>query len=310
MKIYKDPFTQLNTETAVALGFFDGVHAGHAAVITKAAEYAKENGLETVIWTFDFSPKSVFSKEPVHYITDNGEKCRLFEKLGADILISFPFTDKIRDMECEEFADTVLKKCLKAKKVFCGFNYSFGAGGKGTPQMLKELCAKNGTETEILAPVKTEGGAVSSSRIREAIENGDAAMARILLGRPYSVTGKVNHGKKLGRTLGFPTANQIIDKEKVIPKDGVYLTRVEIDSKEYYGITDIGVKPTVGENERGAETYIFGLDKDLYGRQITVEFLHYLRSEKKFDGIESLKAQIAADEKKAKKLIENEKKNL
>lgn len=297
MKIFCQPFTQLNTETAVALGFFDGVHAGHKAVISKAVEHARKSGLKSVIWTFDESPKNA----PV--ITDTEERKHLFEEMGVDILISFPFDNKVRTMECVEFIEVILKDRLKAQKVFCGFNYSFGAGGKGDPETLKTLCAEHGIETEILPPVEKDNIVVSSSRIRELIEKGDITKATDLLGRPYSLCGVINHGKKLGRTIGFPTANQIIENKKVIPKDGVYLTRVLFDGKVLYGITDIGVKPTVGEHARGAETYIFDFEGDLYGKNIKTEFLEYLRSEKKFDSIEQLVKQINRDTEKAKEIL-------
>ncbi len=297
MKVYRHPFTQLNSKTSVALGFFDGVHAGHSAVISNAVEYAKENGLTSVVWTFDSSPK----KAPV--ITDEHERRELFEKMGVDILITFPFDDSVKSIVCEDFAKRVLKDCLNAQKVFCGFNYSFGAGGKGNPEKLKILCAENEIETQVVSPVNDGNAAVSSSRIREMIEKGEVADACRLLGRPYSIYGKVNHGKKLGRTIGFPTANQEIKNKKVMPGDGVYLTRVTVDGKEYFGITDIGVKPTVGEHARGAETFIFGYNGDLYEKNIKTEFLECLRGEKKFESVEELKCQISADADKAKELI-------
>lgn len=303
MEVFCQPFTQLNTETAVALGFFDGVHTGHQAVISQTVRYAKEKGLNAVVWTFDNSPKSVFSGQDIPVITTAAEKQKLFEEMGVDILISFPFDEKVQKLECADFAEEILYKCLRAKKVFCGFNYSFGAGGKGTPEMLNKLCASKGIDTEILAPVEKAWGTVSSSRIREMIEKGDVSKAAELLGRPYSVYGTVTHGKKLGRTIGFPTVNQVIESKKVIPKDGVYLTRVLLNGDAYYGITDIGVKPTVGTHTRGAETYIFGFKGDLYGKNIKTEFLEYLRKEKKFESVDELKKQISCDEQKAKEIL-------
>ena len=303
MEVFGLPFTQLNTETAVALGFFDGVHTGHRAVISQTVKYAKDNGLKAVVWTFDDSPKSVFSGLDIPVITTAAEKQKLFEEMGVDILISFPFDERVQKLKCADFTEEILNKCLKAKKVFCGFNYSFGAGGKGTPELLKKLCKDKSIETEILAPVEKACGTISSSRIREMIENGDVSKARELLGRPYSIYGTVNHGKKLGRTIGFPTVNQVIESKKVTPKDGVYLTQVCFDGNVYYGITDIGVKPTVGTHARGAETYIFEFEDDLYGKNIKIEFLEYLRGEKKFLSVEQLKTQISCDEQKAKDIL-------
>ncbi len=302
MTVFTCPFTELNRPSAVALGYFDGVHIGHRQVISAANGYAKENGINAVIWTFENSPKSAFEKKK---ISDENEKKRIFESLGTDVLITFPFEENVRSLECEEFVIKVLKKCLKAKKVFCGFNYSFGAGGKGTPETLKELCRKYDIETEIIPPVMLDGEAVSSSRIRRLIEEGGVENACRLLGRPYCLTGEIIDGKKLGRTIGFPTANMLIPDEMTVPADGVYLTATVVDGKKYYGITDIGTKPTVGTHRRGAETFIFDFDGDIYGKTVKTEFIKYLRGEKKFSTLDELTAQISKDSENARRIIDS-----
>ncbi|MBQ2324667.1 MAG: bifunctional riboflavin kinase/FAD synthetase [Clostridia bacterium] len=300
MTVYNCHFTELNNPSAVALVYFDGVHIGHKAVISSAREYAEEKKINTVIWTFENSPKSVFDKKK---LSDEDEKKRIFESLGTDVLITFPFDESVRKLECEEFVIKVLKRCLKAKKVFCGFNYTFGAGGKGDPEALKALCEKHGIETEIIPPVLLDGAPVSSSRIRSLIEEGDIENANRLLGRPYCLQGEVIDGKKLGRTIGFPTANTLIPENMTVPKDGVYLTKTIFNGNEYYGITDIGTKPTVGTHRRGAETYIFDFEENIYGRIIRTEFLKYLRGEKRFETLDELIAQITTDSEYAKKII-------
>ena len=298
MTVYNAPFAKLNCKTAVALGFFDGVHVGHKTVIENAVKYSRENNIPAVVWTFINSPKkSALS------ITDNDERKALFETLGVDILIAFPFSEDVKGLTKDKFVNTVLKENLNAEKVFCGFNYSFGAGGKGTPEELKQLCEKQDISVEISKEISVDGETVSSTRIREYIENGFPEKASRLLGRPYSISGTVTNGKKLGRTLGFPTANVNLPKNKVIPKDGVYLTKTEFDGKFYCGITNIGTNPTVEDKQRRAENYIFDFSEDIYGNEIKIEFLRFIRGEKKFDSVESLAEQVKKDIETAKEKV-------
>ncbi len=299
MTVYNAPFVKLNGKTAVALGFFDGVHEGHKAVINAAVKYSRENNIPAVVWTFINSPKKTALS-----ITDNDERKALFEAQGVDILIAFPFSEDVKGLTKDEFVNTVLKDCLNAEKVFCGFNYSFGAGGKGTPEELKKLCESQGIFVEISDEISVQDETVSSTKIREYIENGFPEKAGRLLGRPYSINGTVSHGKKLGRTLGFPTANIKIGENKVIPKDGVYFTVTEFEGKRFYGITNIGTNPTVEDTQRRAENFIFDFDGDLYGKEIKIEFLKYIRGEKKFDSVETLAKQVKKDIETAKGYME------
>lgn len=299
MTVYNAPFVKLNGKTAVALGFFDGVHEGHKAVINAAVKYSRENNIPAVVWTFINSPKKTALS-----ITDNDERKALFEAQGVDILIAFPFSEDVKGLTKDEFVNTVLRNCLNAEKVFCGFNYSFGAGGKGTPEELKKLCESQGISVEISDEISVQGETVSSTKIREYIENGFPEKAGRLLGRPYSINGTVSHGKKLGRTLGFPTANIKIGENKVIPKDGVYFTVTEFEGKRFYGITNIGTNPTVEDTQRRAENFIFDFDGDLYGKEIKIEFLKYIRGEKKFDSVETLAKQVKKDIETAKGYME------
>lgn len=299
MTVYNAPFVKLNGKTAVALGFFDGVHEGHKAVINAAVKYSRENNIPAVVWTFINSPKKTALS-----ITDNDERKALFEAQGVDILIAFPFSEDVKGLTKDEFVNTVLKDCLNAEKVFCGFNYSFGAGGKGTPEELKKLCESQGIFVEISDEISVQDETVSSTKIREYIENGFPEKAGRLLGRPYSINGTVSHGKKLGRTLGFPTANIKIGENKVIPKDGVYFTVTEFEGKRFYGISNIGTNPTVEDTQRRAENFIFDFDGDLYGKEIKIEFLKYIRGEKKFDSVETLAKQVKKDIETAKGYME------
>ncbi|MBO5981880.1 MAG: bifunctional riboflavin kinase/FAD synthetase [Clostridia bacterium] len=299
MIIFTEPFVQIKGKSAVALGFFDGVHVGHKAVIENAVKYSRENNIPAVVWTFLNSPKKASLS-----ITDNDERKAFFEALGVDILIVFPFSDDVKGLTKDKFVNTVLKENLNAQKVFCGFNYSFGAGGKGTPEELKQLCEKQDISVEISKEISVDGETVSSTRIREYIENGFPEKASRLLGRPYSISGTVTNGKKLGRTLGFPTANVQIPENKVFPKDGVYLTVTSFEGKSLYGITNIGTNPTVDEKIRRAENFIFDFGEDIYGKEIKIEFLRFIRGERKFDSVELLAAQVKKDIETAKSYIE------
>ncbi len=300
MTVFNEPFVKLNGKTAVALGFFDGVHEGHKAVINAAVKYSRENNIPAVIWTFVNSPKKTALS-----ITDNDERKVIFEALGVDTLIAFPFSGDVKGLTKAEFVNTVLRDCLNAEKVFCGFNYSFGAGGKGTPEELKKLCESQGISVEISEEISVQGETVSSTKIREYIENGFPEKANALLGRPYSINGAVSHGKKLGRTLGFPTANIKICENKVLPKDGVYFTVTEFEGKRFYGITNIGTNPTVEDKQRRAENYIFDFNGDLYGKEIKIKFLSFIRGEKKFDTVELLAEQVKKDIQTAKSYIQH-----
>ena len=299
MIVFTEPFVQIKGKTAVALGFFDGVHVGHKAVIENAVKYSRENNIPSVVWTFLNSPKKASLS-----ITDNDERKALFEALGVDLLIAFPFSEDVKGLTKDKFVNTVLKENLNAQKVFCGFNYSFGAGGKGTPEELKQLCEKQDISVEISKEISVDGETVSSTRIREYIENGFPEKASRLLGRPYSISGTVTNGKKLGRTLGFPTANVHIPENKVFPKDGVYLTVTSFEGKSLYGITNIGTNPTVDEKIRRAENFIFDFGEDIYGKEIKIEFLRFIRGERKFDSVELLAAQVKKDIETAKSYIE------
>ena len=192
---------------------------------------------------------------------------------------------------------------MKSKHIVCGFNYRFGKGGSGDTELLRKLCKKNNIGISIIPPITVDGITVSSSEIRTAIENGNVELAEKLLGRPYSLRAKVINGKHLGHTLGFPTVNQEFEGGKAVPLYGVYLTRTRIDKKTKYGITNIGIQPTVNANRLYAETNIFDFSGDLYGKIITVEFLRFLRTERKFDSVDDLKAQISNDVQKAKNML-------
>ena len=305
MKIYSTINYSSKNPSVVALGCFDGVHLGHREVIRTARAIADSQGIPCSVWTFDEPPRNYFLKNAVPLITNKDQKAALISKLGVDKFISVPFTKETAKISAEDFFFEILKKRLKAAHIVCGFNYSFGEGGKGNVDMLRKLCEDAKIGLTVLDPISVSGITVSSSAIRDALKAGETEKANALLGRPFSLKTVVISGQHLARKLGFPTVNQSFPSRMLIPSYGVYVTRVSIEgrSKKYYGITNVGIRPTVGGNTVYAETNIFDFSGDLYGRWVKVEYLHFIREERKFDDIEALASQIDKDIAEAKAYI-------
>lgn len=284
----------------VALGCFDGVHVGHTELIRQARRIADEASLPLAVFSFAQPPKSFFSKGPMRLLTSRDEKKRIMASLGADLFVCVPFDGSIANITAEQFFLDVLKNRLNASHVICGFNYRFGKNGLGNADLLRDLCKKSEIGISVVSPVEINGAPVSSSAIRRALEDGNVRSANLLLGRPYSISSTVVSGQQLGRTLGFPTVNQIFDQGLMPPKNGVYLSRVRIGHAVKKAITNVGVRPTVDGQTLCAETNIFDFEGDLYGKKIRVEFLEFIRPEQKFDSLEQLSAQVHRDIEKAK----------
>jgi len=281
----------------ILLGIFDGVHIGHAALIDAALELKRETGLPIVMYTFSSNPKS---SRLIH--TDE-RKAAVAADMGVDEVYFEEFTQDIKEMLCEDFVRKILDEKLLAKYVIVGENYRFGYNRAGSARRLKTICARRGIEVVIVPTVKR----VSSSRIRNMIEGGRIEDANKLLSREFCVTGTVAHGSKVGRILGFCTANLPLPPGGVIPKSGVYFTNAEIGGARYDSITNVGTKPTFGGNGITAETHIFDFDKELYGQTITVYFLKCAREERRFNSADELKAQINRDMRRAKIYFEGRK---
>lgn len=278
----------------LALGFFDCMHLGHQAIIAAAREYARARALETVVFTFTTSPKIFGDGKSVYTFS---ERSRIYAECGADRLISVDFDRKTRDTSPAVFLDGLFEK-ENIKAVFCGEDYRFGAGGAGDTVFLKSYCDKKGATLEVLATVKRDGEKVSSTRVRELLENGNIGKANELLGEPYRITSEVVAGRGEGRKFGFPTANVRLYADKIYPADGVYATRVKIDDKLYYGATNVGKKPTFGDESVSIETFVDEYSGDLYGKTITLFFVGRLRAIEKFSSPEELAKKIMSDVKK------------
>lgn len=296
--------------TAVELGFFDGVHKGHAAVIGAAtahaatAHAAQSEGMETAVVTFRRRPE-LPGGPPAPEITCRALKEQILQSLRADTVAYLDF-EQVRDLSPSEFLE-LLCGWFDVRFVSCGFNYRFGKNAAAGARELKELCAARGIVAAEAAPVCVDGGPVSSTRIRALLERGDAVSARRLMGRPFAFWAEVVHGRQLGRTLGTPTINQVPEAPQLFPRYGVYASRVELDGRLWPGVTSVGVKPTVEEHAQpSAETYIPGFSGDLYGRTLRVDLLEFLRPELRFGGLEALKAQMGRDTEQALQIAEGD----
>jgi riboflavin kinase/FMN adenylyltransferase len=285
----------IGVNTAIALGNFDGLHIAHMEVISAVIDYAKAHDLTSMVYTFSEHPKNVTDRTgEVRYITPTQQKEAVLKKTGLDILYLDIFTPELMKMTPEAFL-VYLKEALGAKFLSVGYNYTFGYKASGDVAFLEKWCSANDVELYVAKPVYLEGKPVSSSRIRKSISVGNVELAVRMLGRPYFVSGCVEHGRKLGTSLGFPTVNTKVNECSVLPKFGVYVTHTFIDGVMHKSITNIGIKPTIGTNELTIETYIIDFEGDLYGKDIRVDFLVFLRDEKKFASYEALSEQIASD---------------
>lgn len=294
MQTYRIPTTSSipSRPRAVALGFFDGVHIGHRAVISRAVGVA---GTAPAVFTFEKLPRKTAAGE----LLTAAAKESALESLGVEELFAADF-EAMRELSPEAFVRQVLRDMLCATAVCCGYNFHFGKDGKGDVALLRQLCAACGIRLIAVEPVMAGGEPVSSSRIRRLIEQGDMQAANRLLGRSLTIDATVVDGQHLGRKLGTPTINQPLPPELVRPRFGVYASAVLIDGEVTYGVTNIGVHPTVGETAPLAETWIPPFSGDLYGRQVPVMPVAFLRPETRFSSVEELRRQILADGAMAK----------
>lgn len=285
---------QLEKRSVVTLGKFDGLHRGHDKLITRTLELGKK-GYDTVVFTFDVSPLVKLGTRITRTLLTNEERKVLLERKRIDCLIECPFVPELIQMEPEDFMREVLAVQLRAAYVIVGPDFHFGYKRKGTPELLKKLGHRYGFEVEILDKEMEEEREISSTWIRETLREGRIEKVNHLLGYPYFVKGKVVHGRQLGRTWGLPTINQIPENGKLLPPFGVYASKTYINGEEFYGISNIGVKPTVEVPFAGVETYLFECNENLYGKEAWVEFYHFVRPECKFDSVEELREQIQRD---------------
>lgn len=292
-------------DTLLSIGVFDGVHLGHQHLLKHLRREARERGYLSGVVTFPRHPRLVLHPETsLNYIASLPERIRLIKALGIEVVAPVNFTLEVAQLSTRQFV-SLLKKHLRMRGLLVGDNFALGKGRRGTPSVLESLGKELGFTVEVVAPKLLNGQMVSSTAVREALSAGDMTTVIQLLGRPFSITGTVVHGVARGRTLGFPTANLAVDAELALPPDGVYAARVCLDGKGYEAVTNIGRRPTFDNGERSVEVFLLDFHQDLYGSEVRLEFIDRLRSERRFDNAEQLKAQISRDVELAKFALKN-----
>jgi len=287
----------------VALGMFDGVHLGHRALMTRLLEEAKRLRAIPVVYTFSNHPLEVLGGS-VRLLSGMRERNMMLRSLGAQEVESVPFTREMAHLSAEQFVDLLAEK-WNVRGLVVGYNYTCGDRGTGTPETLHEIGNARGFSVSVVDPVLYEGELVSSTRIRQAVERGDVSLAEQLLKRRYTLTGTVVQNKRIGRRIGFPTANIEQDPKRAIPADGVYATFAFVGGAGYRAVTNIGSNPTVQGDKLTIETHLIDFNADIYGQQLTIAFRKRLRGEAKFDSLEALKEQIRLDVEAASALRES-----
>ena len=295
-----------HNKRVIALGFFDGVHIGHGALLKRTAERARELGCVSAAFTFDRAPKEFVTGVPVPLLTDPRQRAELISELyGIDEVIVAPFDREMMTMPWRDFIETLLLGKYGAVHLVAGHDYHFGFKNQGTPEILRDYCAARGIGCDIIPKVEYQGMTVSSTHIRALIEAGEVEKAAEFLGHFHRMSGTVEHGCGIGAKRLFPTANLIPRGASIVPAHGVYATKVTLESGETFpAVTNVGTRPTVSDG--GAvtvETYLIGFSGDLYGRRIRVEFCRRLRGEEKFASTQALHDRIAQDIKRAKEVI-------
>ena len=291
---------------SLAVGFFDGLHKGHQAVINKAIEKANSLNIESAVMTFDPHPSHVLGnrESKVQYITTFEEKCSVLREMGVDTVFVVTFNKSLASLSPAEFITTFIKN-LGVKHVTAGFDFTFGSKGAGTMQQMEQY-ANGEYGTTIIGKVTDSEEEISSTRVRNLVANGKVNDASKLLGRPYKVTGTVVDGDKRGRLIGFPTANVLPDELVIFPGKGVYAVRFIVAGKIYNGVCNVGVKPTFTHPDLhrvSIEVHILDFDADIYGQTVEVDWVEKIRDEKKFESIDDLVKQIGADKETAAQLL-------
>ena len=283
--------------SVLTLGTFDGVHIGHLTILSKLTKQAEEKNLESIVLTFFPHPRMVLQKDSdIKLLNTIGEKKVLLEKLGVDNLIIHPFSQEFSRLSAEEFVKEILVDQLNIKKIIIGYDHRFGRNRTATIDDLIEFGNIYDFEVEQITAEEINEVTISSTKIRNALLDGNVTLANTFLGYNYFLSGEVVKGKQIGRTINFPTANIEVDEDyKLIPRDGVYIVSSNIDNKTYFGMMNIGNRPTLSDKNHSLEVHFFNLNKTLYNKKVTISFLERIRDEIKFDSITDLKEQLEKD---------------
>ena len=300
-------FTNYNNSNAtiVTIGTFDGVHIGHQKIIKRLVDIAHKKHLNSVVLTFFPHPRMVLqNNNDIKLLNTIEERETILSDLGLDYLVVKTFTKKFANLSAEEFVKNILVDKLNAKHIIIGYDHRFGKGRSANIDDLKSFGKQYDFEVEEISVQDIEDVSVSSTKIRNALNDGDILTANTYLGYNFYITGKVVKGKGLGRKIGFPTANrEIAEDYKLIPKNGVYVIKTSIENKLVYGMMNIGMNPTVNGTKKTIEAHFFNFNNDIYNQTLKIEFVARLRDEEKFESVELLKKQLKLDEKNAKAFI-------
>ncbi len=291
-------------ETLLTIGVFDGVHLGHKFLISKLVNLAASQNLLSCVVTFRQHPRDLlYPKNKLLFLCSLAEREQLLKNEGVDIVAALSFNREVAKLSARDFVN-LLKKNLKMRGLVIGPNFTLGRNREGNTDVLRSLGAEMGFSVTIVAPKIIDGEVASSTVIRQALADGDMEKVTRLLGRPFSLRGKVVTGEHRGTGMGFPTINLKVDARMAIPPDGVYATRAYIGGQEFQAMTDIGKRPTFGDdNERTIESFILNYNQDIYGKEVKIEIIQRLRGDKKFDSVEELKKQIAEDVKRGAAIL-------
>ena len=284
-----------------ALGFFDGVHLGHQALLGECVTLAGRLGVSPAAITFDRHPQSLFTTTPPVLINTNADRDDLLRRYSVKYICRLSVTTEVMSTDWRDFLENLLKN--GAVGFVCGDDFRFGYQGGGNAEKLAAFCREKGLPCAIVPEQAMEGIRISSTHIRGLIEQGDIETAAAFLGHPHILSGEVVPGRQLGRTIGVPTANILLPDGVVVPRRGVYACTCVLEGKKYVAVTNIGSRPTVDGHQKRAESWILDFDGDLYGNTITLEFHKFLRPEEKFDSLEALRAQIQIDAAESYKLL-------
>ena len=285
-----------------ALGFFDGVHLGHQALLTACRQLAEAGSDTPAAVTFDIPPAAILQETPPRMLNTLENRLELLRQYGMDCITVYPANARTLSVSWQDFLEDLLRQ--GAAGFVCGSDYRFGHKGAGNSQILRDFCDEKGLPCVIVPEQTLDGEKISSTRIRALLEQGQIQEANRLLGHPHILTGTVVSGQQLGRTIGIPTANLLFPADLLIPKHGVYACKVTVDNRTYPAVTNIGTRPTVGGNSVTAEAFLLDFSGDLYGKQLRIAFYAFLRPEKKFPDLEELKEEIQKNARQTREFFE------
>lgn len=304
--IYLDE-VQRDPNSVITVGTFDGVHAGHRAIIDKVVAKAGERQARGIIVTFDPHPREIINPGDagIKLLTTLPERCEILDELGIDMMVVIPFDRDFSLLSSEEFVRDIIYKKVGVSEFVIGYDHHFGRNREGSIDTVKRIGEELGFDACVVSKQEVGNRTVSSTAIRKALsEEGDVEQAARFLQRPYRLNGMVVHGDKRGKEIGYPTANlKPEDKRKVIPANGVYAVKVRVEGEWYGGMMNIGVRPTFDGNEQTLEVHLFDFSKDIYGKNVQVRFLERIRDEKKFSGVDELKARLDSDKEEALRIL-------